>query len=211
MSTQTLQKTQPGWKFWFAWMLATIVGAVMGMVLSIPFQVILEAALGSNKPPPWTAIETGLIMLLKGAEGGMMGLGMGFGQWLVFRRYLMNTRGWIAATGLAFFLQGAFRWSLPYDMSPQQVGTTIFLSSGVILGLCQWLVLRGRVVHAEWWIAINIVGSLPSFALMFAPDFGQVVGITLMAITTIIPFALAGIGMIWLLRQEMPASRVAPA
>lgn len=201
MAVQILEPNRPGWRFWLFWMLATFVGAIAGMLLSFPFQIILEAALGPSRLPPWTTTEHTLIVVLKGAQGGMMGLGMGVGQWLVFRKYLMNTRGWILATGLAAFLQGAFRWMLPYDMPAQQVGVSITISFGIFLGVCQWVVLRGHIPHAEWWIAISMAGWMPVLALMFAPDFGQVIGMTLMGIAMIVPFALAGAGMIWLLRQ----------
>jgi len=145
MSTSIALPTRPGWKFWFLWMLATVAGAVVGLVLSVPFQLVLEAALGTDVPPPWTATQTALIVVLKGAEGGLMGLGMGFGQWLVLRKHLKRSGGWILATGLAVFLQGAFRWMLPYDTPPWLVGVILMLSFGVFLGVCQSFVLRGRV------------------------------------------------------------------
>lgn len=209
MSTSAVEPSRPGWRFWFRWMLATIVGAA-GIVLSFPFQLILEAALGPNLPPPWTATETALIAVLKGAEGGVMGLGMGLGQWWVFRIYLKQSSGWIIATGLALFLQGAFRWSLPYDTPPGQVGVSITLSFGVFLGLCQWFVLRGRVPYAGWWIAINVAGWLPALGLMLASEFGgldidPILGMFFTAITSVVPFAVAGGGMVWLLRQTVLA------
>ncbi len=161
---------------------------------------------GGVKAPPWTATETVLIMVLKGAQGGMMGLGMGLGQWWVFRRYLKQTGGWIVATGLALFLQGAFRWSLPYSTPPSQVFLFTTLNSGILLGLCQWLVLRGHVPYAAWWIAINIAGCAAELAVHPIAEYAQfsiesIPGMIVFGLETIVPFGVAGMGMIWLLRK----------
>jgi hypothetical protein len=176
------------------------------MIVSAPLNLILVAVLGPDVPPPWTAAQTALIIVFKGAEGGVMGLGTGLGQWLVFRKHLMRAGGWIPATGLAFALQGAFRWSLPYETLALQVGVDIMLSFGVFLGIFQWLVLRGRVSHAGWWIAISIAGWLPALALMVGPELAQfpiesTLGWGLFALAMLLPFAVAGGGMVWLLRQ----------
>ena len=207
MESRTSQSSLPGWRFWFTWLLATLAGAVAGLLASMPVQAILMAALPSQPPPPWTPTETALIVLFKGAEGGMMGAGMGFGQWLVLRRRLPGTGAWVLATALACLAQGIFRWSLPYDMPPWQVGTVITLSWGVFFGLFQWFVLRGRVRRAGWWFWINVASGLPGAAGMAAPAFlpiqlaswlGWVVG----GAAFVLPFAVAAGAMVWLLRQD---------
>ncbi len=209
MSARTVQPSRPGWKFWFLWILATVVGAAVGLVLSFPFQLVLEAALGTKRIPPWTAAETGLIVVLKGAEGGVMGLGMGLGQWLVFRKHLNQTRGWILATGLALFLEGAFRWSLPFDTLTWQLGVDTMLSLGAFLGIFQWFVLRGRVPYAGGWIVISVAGWILALVLIVATEFApqpveSSVGQVLFGVTLLVPFAVAGGGMVWLLRQTAP-------
>ncbi len=210
------QPTRPGWRFWLLWMLATAAGAAAGMVFSAPLQLILEAAVGNQVPPPWTATQTVLIVLLKGGEGGMMGLGMGLGQWWVFRRHLKQMGGWIAATGLALFLQDAFRWSLPYDTPPSQVLVITTLSFGLFLGLCQWFVLRRHVTHAGWWIAVSIAGWVAAFAVGSAGDLAQfsiesILGMVFLALSMLVPFAVAGGGMVWLLRRNASASHAISA
>ncbi len=210
MSVLTVQPTPPGWRFWFLWMLATVVGAA-AMVLSFPFQVILVAALGSDAiPPPWTATQTALIMVFKGAQGGVMGLGIGLGQWLVLRKYLKQARGWILATGLALFLEGAFRWMLPYETPPARIFALTTLASGVFLGLGQWFVLRGHVPNAGWWIAINVVGSVATLAVGAVGEYARFsiesfLGMVFFAVSMLVPFAVAGGGMVWLLRQNSSA------
>jgi hypothetical protein len=195
-------------------MLATVVGAAAGMILSFPLNYILVAALGTKVTTPWTTTETALIVLFKGAEGGMMGMGVGLGQWWVFRKHLKQTGGWVLATGLALFIQGAFRWSLPSDIPAWQVGVSTMLSFGVFLGLCQWFVLRGRVPHAEWWIAVSIAGWVATFAVHAVSEYAQFsfesfLGMVFIAVEFLVPLAVAGGGMVWLLRQTAPASQAA--
>ena len=207
MEGHTSQPSLPGWRFWFAWMFATLAGAAVGMILSFPFQAILEAALPAQLPPPWTPTETALIVLFKGAEGGMMGAGMGLGQWLVFRKFLKGVGGWVLATALACLAQGMFRWILPYDMPPWQVGVVITLSWGAFFGLFQWLVLRGRLRHAAWWIGINVAAGIPGVAGIAAPELLGLrlepwLGWTLAGVTFVLPFGVAAGAMVWLLRQR---------
>jgi len=212
MSARFGQPTHPGWRFWLFWMLATFVGAAAGLVLSFPLQSILETILGREGAGPWTAAEHALIVVLKGAQGGVIGMGMGLGQWLIFRKHLNQTGGWVLATGLAFLLQGAFRWSLPFDTPAEQVFVSITLSFGIFLGLCQWLVLRGRVPYAGWWIVINIAGWVATFAVHAVSEYAQFsiesfLGMVLTAVGLLVPFAVAGVGMVWLLRQTAPSSQ----
>ncbi len=207
MDDHTSQPSLPGWRFWITWMLATFGGAAVGMILSFPFQAILEAALPAQPPPPWTPTETALIVLFKGAEGGMMGAGMGLGQWLVLRRRLPSTSGWVLATALACLAQGMFRWSLPYDMPPWQVGVVITLSWGAFFGLFQWFVLRGRLRHAAWWIWINVAAGIPGVAGIAAPGLlglpmGSWLGWVFGGMAFVLPFMVAAGAMVWLLRQR---------
>jgi hypothetical protein len=206
LSARPVQPTRPGWRFWLWWMLATLVGAAAGMFLSFPLQVMLETLIGTEITTPWTTAQTALIVLFKGAEGGVMGLGMGLGQGWVFRKHLAQTGGWVLATGLALFLQGAFRWSLPYETPPWQVGVITAFSFGVFLGACQWCVLRGRVPNAGWWIAISMAGWVAALAVEAISEYAQFSiespsGMALFAVSLLVPFAGAGAGMVWLLRQ----------
>jgi hypothetical protein len=210
MSARIGQPTGPGWRFWLLWMLATIVGAAAGLVLSLSLNSILVAALGTDGSRPWTAIETALIILFKAAEGGVMGMGIGLGQWLVLRKHLKQTGWWVLATVLPLFLQGAFNWSLPSVTPSVQVGVNTMLSLGIFFGLCQWFVLRGRVPYAGWWIAISIAGWGLALALIVATELAQLhiepfLGMVFFTASLLVPFAVAGGGLVWLLRQTTPA------
>ncbi len=83
----------------------------------------------------------------------------------------------------------------------------MFLTFGVILGILQWLTLRGRVYQAGWWVAISIAGWLAAFALTGAAIVsGLYVEPFDMLAAFIVPIAIAGAGIIWLLRRAAPTT-----
>ncbi|MBI4494714.1 MAG: hypothetical protein HY690_18210 [Chloroflexi bacterium] len=62
-------------------------------------------------------------------------------------------RWWVLACALAFGVWGAV-WSLT---RAHDVG---YLSSGIVLGLAQWLVLRRRFRRMRWWVPASIMGGM---------------------------------------------------
>ncbi len=77
---------------------------------------------------------------------------------------------------------------------------------GAVLGLAQWLVLRGRVRHAGWWVAIStasyILLALLSTSAVSWPDF--------VTASWIVPVLASGIGLAWLLRGDDAARESIP-
>lgn len=211
MSAQLGQATHLGWRFGFLWILATAVGALVGPAFAFPVNLALVALLGVTAPVPGTPTQQALILTLDGLGASMLfvGLGMGLGQWLLLRKYLKHTAGWILATGLAMLLEGLFRWSLPPDTPPGLIGPLTVPTSAILLAVCQWFVLRGRVLHAGWWVVICIAGWVPTLAFAILAEYAQLsseslFALVIIAIGTILPFAVAAGGMVWLLRQATP-------
>lgn len=160
MPDQMIRSPAHGWRFMFVWILGTFAGALVGVVLAFPVNLALVAFLGVTAPIPGTPTEQAFIITADslGASMLFLGLGMGFGQWLLLRRYLDHIAGWILATGLAMFLAGLFRWSLPPDTPPGLIGPLTVPISAFLLAVCQWFVLRRRVLHAGWWVVICVGG-----------------------------------------------------
>ncbi len=209
---QIVQPTRPGWRFGFLWILATAVGALVGPAFAFPVNLALVALLGVTAPVPGTPAQQALILTLDALGASMLfvGLGMGLGQWLLLRKYLKHSAGWILATGLAMLLEGLFRWSLPPDTPPGLIGPLTVPIGAILLAVCQWFVLRGRVPHAGWWVVICIAGWVPTLAFAIVAEYLQLsseslFAIVIIAIGTILPFAVAAGGMAWLLRQTSSA------
>ncbi len=217
MSAQTAQATLPGWRFGLGWVVATGLGALIGQALAFPANLALVVLLGVTAPVPGTLTDQALILTADGMGASMLclGLGMGAAQWLLLRRYLKGMAGWIPATGLATLLAGLFRWTLPPDTPVDLIGPLTVPAGATLLAVCQWFALRGRVSHAWWWLVICVAGWVPAFALAvldlylhFSSD--SLLTMVLIAVFTILPFALAAGGMVWLLRQT-PSARPAAA
>lgn len=218
MVTLGIQRNTSGWRFAFLWILATFVGAIVGPAFAFPVNLALVAFLGVTAPVPGTPTQQALILTLDGLGASMLfvGLGMGLGQWLLLRKYLKHSAGWILATGLAMLLEGLFRWSFPPDIDPGLIGPLTIPAGTILLAVCQWFVLRGRVPQAGWWVVICIAGSVPTFVLavadisiQFFSEAPIALVLVLTAIGTILPFAVAAGGMVWLLRQSTPVSHAA--
>lgn len=111
--------------------------------------------------------------VLSGSADVVVGMVLGFGQWLVLRHKIRRAGGWVLATMLGFGLGNAIgsivllnvSWLLgPHPMLPTWDFTTALrdwaisgAACGLILGSAQWLVLQQAVRAPGWWIPINIV------------------------------------------------------
>ncbi len=216
MSSPGVRPASLGWRFGFLWILATGAGALVGPVFAFPVNLALVALLGVTAPVPGTPAQQALILTLDGLGASMLfvGLGMGFGQWLLLRKYLKQSAGWILATGLAMLLEGLFRWSLPPDINPGLIGPLTIPIGAILLSVCQWFVLRGRVPNAGWWVVICIAGWAPTLAVAIVAEYLQLSSESLLALViivigTILPFAVAAGGMVWLLRHTTFPSQAA--
>jgi hypothetical protein len=214
MVGQMVRPPSPGWRFALLWMLATLVGALVGPVFAFPVNFALVALLGVTAPLPGTPVQQAFNLTADSLGASMLfvGLGMGFGQWLLLRGSLKHMAGWILATGLAMLLAGLFRMSLPPDTPPGQIGPLTVPVGAILLAVCQWFVLRGRVPHAWRWVLICLAGWAPTLALAIVGDSLQLssdslIAVVMIASFTVLPFAAAAGGMVWLLQQNGRASQ----
>jgi hypothetical protein len=92
-------------------------------------------------------------LALAGVTGAIL---TGLPQWLLLRRHLALSAGWIAAMAVGIGLthglvDGYGVWTI--FLLP-----LIMLVSGVILGVLQWFVTRRQVGQALWWIPVSALG-----------------------------------------------------
>jgi len=193
-----IERAQPGWRFWLAWMFATIVGVVVYMIVIPPILSAISERSSGMGGEPWTRIAISAVSAIT------LGATIGATQWLVLRRRLPRTGWWVLATLIGYSIPLALGGNLAGGFEPPWLaGLVIFLEFGVILGALQWLVLRGRVNHSGWWIAISIAGWAIAAALV---DLAYLSGLYVepfdLLAAFIIPVAVAGGGFVWLLRQS---------
>jgi hypothetical protein len=75
---------------------------------------------------------------------------------------------------------------------------------GAIVGALQWLVLRGRVTRAGWWVLASTLAWALSTVLGEVGALAAGEDFVADLLRVILGAALSGAGMVWLLRQ--PAS-----
>ncbi len=212
MTTLSLRQTHPGLVFWVQWVLATVAGAI-AYVIIVPLIVIplmsAVALLAPAGPGPAAEPPVWLQLVLRAFGMGALGAAIGLAQWLVLRRVLGGAGWWVPATmvGYAALNAAGWIWLLPVEPPPWLAGSSSFLLTGLVIGVAQWLALRGRVERAAWWIAISVAGWALAFALTgLIVLSGLYVEPMDMLAALLVPVAVSGAGLAWLLQAHPVAS-----
>jgi hypothetical protein len=187
-----------GWGFWLRWVLASLLGFAIGGVLG---DVALDA-LASGEG------FAGMIVFgaIFGAAGGMM-------QWLVLRRKVNQTGGWLLATAIGCTLAGiatelVFR-RVPFSEALIVAMVTFPVVYGVAGGMLQWLGLRRKVARAGWWVLANILGLTVGMGIggpiaITLAQAGNSIGASMVlgVLFGLGVGAIPGAALVWLLRQS---------
>lgn len=162
---------KPQWPFYAVWIILTGLCVPAALFFFTPI-----VALVINK-------ITGGYIYVDGVQGiaedslgiyflvPMIGLLIGFVQYGLLRRFIADIGWWVLATVLSWFplLLGNALIQFGLVEAPNEPSSidVNFLLLGLSIGIGQWLVLRGRVSQAGWWIAANVAGW-GLFGLIFA-------------------------------------------
>lgn len=192
MTTLHWQQTHPAWSFWLRWMLATFAGVVAYLIVVTPVMVLIARLLpGGPAPEVQSPLWLGM---------GLFGAAIGLAQWFVLRRLLRHAGWWVPATMAGYGAPYVLGLMLPGQAMDLAGPASMFLAFGLVLGIAQWLVLRGQVTHAAWWIVISVAGWLVALALIgLAFVSGLYVEPFDMLSAFLVPVAVSGGGMAWLL------------
>lgn len=216
------------WTLFLLWCLATFAGLLLSALPVVVVQLVLGL---DRLDDPQRRAEVTAPLLVLGAVlcGAGTGATIGLLQWLVLRRHIQHAGRWIAATaagyatlGLLPFLAGTFQpgWPLwaftliindkfhwlarvvdEWPLASWPAGALTLTLLGVVLGIAQWLVLRGRVHRAAWWIPLSAVGWALG-AVLSARPFAELA----VLLSWGAPPILTGLAMTWLLWRA-PAPR----
>jgi hypothetical protein len=176
-----------------AWALATGAGMALGY---------LPAALLVN------LLDLGLARVLVPL---LVGLLVGFAQWLVLRRYMTRSQDWILAGGAGWVIGYALGLIIVQALSGSPVGSWVgYLLFGALIGLAQWPVLRYEIPKASLWVLASVVGWTAGFAishallnLIFAGDRASLplVAVVDSGMSGLIAGLITGAALAWLVRQ----------
>ncbi len=144
-----------GWGFWLMWVLATAIGWGVGGPVGV--------ALSSSK----NIIVTGYLGV---ALGGILA---GALQWAVLRPQVNEAGWWVLASVAAAAVVGVLVFAI--GALNVDVGWVLGVALlGAVVGVLQWLLLRGQFAHAGWWVVVSGVGWVVSGPV--ASTVGWVVG-----------------------------------
>jgi hypothetical protein len=172
-----------GWRFWGGWGLAFL-GFPIGGLASI-------------------GLVGGVESVLDGAIGGAAcGAALGAVQWLVLRR-LSLSRSWIMATSLG--MAGGLVLTLAL-FGTTTAGSVLLLrglSTGLLIGLAQWVLLQRSVARAWVWIPTVAGGWALGWAVSRAIGLDLTPNFALFGASGALTFqALTGLVLAWLLAQR---------
>ncbi len=173
-----------GWRFWGAWGLAFL-GFPLGGLASY-------------------GLVGGVESVLDGAIGGAAcGAALGAVQWLVLRRRLPLPRSWIVATSLGMAGGLALGVALFGTSTAGSVVLLRGLSTGLLIGLAQWVVLRGSVPRAWVWVPTITAGWALGWAVSRASGLDLTPNFAVFGASGAVTFqALTGLVLAWLFSQR---------
>lgn len=194
-------RARPGWRFWFLWMLASLGGVIVYMIVVSPILNAFVPGSSDSAGPDVPAWE--MIMIISAVGQMALGAAIGLAQWLVLRRVLSRMGWWVLASLVGYSIGMLAPWMVNRIEAGWMTGLVFFLIYGAGLGLAQWIVLRTHFQRAVWWVALIIAAWELAWAL---PRLAQITGVYVepfdLLAAFLVPVAAAGGGIIWLMRRS---------
>ena len=197
-----------GGRFWLWWVLASAGGWAAGGAGGV------------------AAASSGNIIVAGGAGVALGGIGAGVSQWLLLRGQVARAGWWVAAipagaaaAGVAGVTAGLVAGLLSSPGSPSPLGgANVSVDVGWVMGaglfgtglgvLQWWLVLRGQVARAGWWVLASTVGWIAGGPATAIVDAAVHAAWSWAALGTV-HGAVTGSVLVWLFRQPRPAGATA--
>jgi len=209
------ERTRAGSRFWLHWVIASAAAWAAGS--------LLQLAVTSSVPE--SVRDTAVI---SATHSAIWGLVAGLLQWLILRRLLSRTGGWVLASSAGWGVAGAVSGALIADWGDNASGMVHIIGTGLATGLLQWLVMREQVERAGWWVpASTVLVPISLFAgaaatglaelLMLGQPFGEGLqpGPLFAAVFGLVGGSVFGATsagvLMWLLRRPGPLGVTRPA
>lgn len=178
---------------WLAWTLATVVGMLLGFLISLPVVNLLDLQ--------WARV---IVPLLTGFV-------IGLAQWAALRSYLIDATDWILAGGTSWAVGYALGLFLINTLANTVLGGFVgYILFGIIVAVIQWPILRREIPSVWAWILANVVGWTLGFYLSQIsldvffndPAIAPVASISVISsISGLVAGAITGLALVWIVRQ----------
>jgi hypothetical protein len=186
------------WSFYIWWLFSAVVSLWISLALAMAIDPLFTRVFGEFIQVGGK-IQFTEDYLLFYAYIPTFGLVLGVQQYFMLRFRLAKMAWWIltAVLGWALAWLGISLRSMPLDaiVIPRSAGYAMAAGAvlGILIGLAQWLLLRGRLNGAGWWIPANMLG-FGTAGYLFS-DFSS---IALVMVAVSIPSIVTG-AVLWLL------------
>lgn len=197
MITTKINKLSINWKFGFSWTLATMMGLVLGIAISLIVITVISTITTIDE-------DTIAIFIILPSIGFLVGIL----QSLNLRRRVSWANMWIWVTAVGWMISiplalALYTWlrsisdSALVDVWGKTIQATMI---AIFIGAVQWLLLRRHISRAGWWILANLIGWNAASLIAGA---GAMVGVLDSIPMGISVGAVTGLALAWLLQQSL--------
>ena len=186
-----LQK-KSSWLFFLFWVIATVIGAVLGFATSL--------YIGDRLPP--AGHSPVILILLAFFLVNIAGIFATCLQWAVLSIFIKRSIAWLIAGLIGWCLPFAGFLTLFVPITGQSAD--LIAAGGFTSGFLQWLTMRKWVPRAGWWILANTIGWSLVVVLLSRPTpfpFPPSWGYWSMLPLPIFPGVITGFTMMMLMRS----------
>ncbi|MCZ2809592.1 MAG: hypothetical protein O2V44_09585 [Candidatus Bathyarchaeota archaeon] len=213
--------SQAGWVFWLGWVAASTVGMFVGFMagffIAAFTELVLGFGLGDWSFPLvfgiWLGIGVGVlqwVVLWIFLELQSIGIGAGELKWSVLWQQVSRAGLWVLASIAACYgiVNSDFMGiAEPFRFDPLRIIGVVALG-GAVAGILQWLVLRGQVSRAGWWVLACTVGWALGVTVAGAIPWGGDPELLQLGVTGAVMGVVTGGALVWLLRQPVPEAQL---
>jgi len=187
------------------WLFFSIMGAILGLVVSVPLVVVLLGKLGLRY------ILFGEVVTLTTVLLTACGAIVGIMQWLILRQQLSLAGWWTLISTLGWGVGGGLIGT-SFVKSLNNVGgieeaVMVAIIGSTVAGIMQWVLLRRQFSRAGWWIMTSILPwPLAGIVVSLFMDIVSNLFISLVVggvFGSIVWSILTGVAFVWLLRHPV--------
>jgi hypothetical protein len=190
----TVERIRIGWDSWLLWVLITTIGWTLGFFIGF----ILADVVGD-------IFESGL--LVDTIFGAVLASMVGVLQRFFLPVQVPRAGRWVLASTAGFALAFAGNFVVLGELGSfvELLDWTVVAAfGGAVTGILQWLVLRGQVSRAGWWVLASTVGWGLSMAVVGALEDVGVGAFSGAPVGGVVLGVVTGAALVWLLRQPLP-------